>query len=181
MTDKRALLTDSALQLFYEKGINSVGINEVLKVSGVAKKTLYNHFDSKEALVLATLEARDQIFLGWLAKRLSEASSNAELVEALFASLTDWFNSRVPELPPFRGCFFINSSIECGETSKAVSIYCQTHKAKVRELIENQLAEPNASLLDALCLLKEGAIVSAYVSQDLEAANKAVPLAMAFV
>ena len=62
MTNKKQQLTDTALKLFYEKGINSVGINEVLKVSGIAKKTLYNHFSSKEELVLATLEQRDHTF-----------------------------------------------------------------------------------------------------------------------
>ena len=48
MNDKKKLLIDTALHLFYENGINSVGINEILKVSGVAKKTMYNHFKSKD-------------------------------------------------------------------------------------------------------------------------------------
>ena len=52
MSNKRELLTKTALDLFYKNGINSVGINEILKVSGVAKKTLYNYFGSKEELVL---------------------------------------------------------------------------------------------------------------------------------
>lgn len=56
MSKKRQQLINIALQLFYEKGINSVGINEILSVSGIAKKTLYNHFTSKEDLVLAALE-----------------------------------------------------------------------------------------------------------------------------
>ncbi|MDF4603837.1 TetR/AcrR family transcriptional regulator, partial [Vibrio parahaemolyticus] len=55
MNKKKQLLIDTALSLFYKQGINSIGINEVLKVSGVAKRTLYSHFESKEALILAAL------------------------------------------------------------------------------------------------------------------------------
>ncbi|WP_299666825.1 TetR/AcrR family transcriptional regulator [uncultured Psychromonas sp.] len=56
MNKKRQLLIDTALSLFYKKGINTIGINEILQVSGVAKNTLYNHFSSKEELILAALE-----------------------------------------------------------------------------------------------------------------------------
>ena len=44
MSKKRELLLNTALDLFYRQGINSIGINEVIKVSGVAKKTLYNRY-----------------------------------------------------------------------------------------------------------------------------------------
>ncbi|HFG1889890.1 TPA: TetR/AcrR family transcriptional regulator, partial [Vibrio cholerae] len=49
MNPKRQLLIDTALNLFYKNGINSIGINEVISVSGIAKRTLYSHFESKEA------------------------------------------------------------------------------------------------------------------------------------
>jgi AcrR family transcriptional regulator len=66
MSKKRQQLIDTALPLFYEKGINSVGINEILSVSGIAKKTLYNHFTSKEELVLAALEQRNDNLMAYL-------------------------------------------------------------------------------------------------------------------
>ena len=74
MSKKRDLLLSTALELFYRHGINSIGINEVIKVSGVAKKTLYSHFNSKEDLVLRALEKRHLIFIQWLEAKLDNTN-----------------------------------------------------------------------------------------------------------
>ncbi|QYJ99228.1 TetR/AcrR family transcriptional regulator [Shewanella alkalitolerans] len=176
MTDKRQLLIDTALSLFTERGINLVGINEVLKVSGVAKKTLYHHFSSKEALIVAVLETRHQIFIHWLEERLTPAQDDLGVIDALFSALDDWFNDRVPELSQFHGCLFINSAIECGDCRCQVSRFAKFHKQAVRELIGRRLSQPNEALLDLICLMKEGAIVSAMVSQDKGAALRSQTL-----
>lgn len=174
MNDKRALLVETALDLFYRKGINSVGINEVLTASGVAKKTLYHHFSGKEALVLATLEERDKRFLQWLEPQLKGSDSDQELVEKLFGALTIWFHNRAPELADFQGCFFINTSAEFPKQESEISGYCAKHKQNVRQLISRYLSSGNPALLDMICMLKEGAIVSAYTCNDLDAAEKCI-------
>ncbi|MHC6803822.1 TetR/AcrR family transcriptional regulator, partial [Vibrio antiquarius] len=92
MNKKKQLLIDTALSLFYKQGINSIGINEVLKVSGVAKRTLYSHFESKEALILAALEQRHQIFMAWLEEKLSSAQSSTDVIDQLFTALNGWFH-----------------------------------------------------------------------------------------
>ncbi|MGI9279903.1 MAG: TetR/AcrR family transcriptional regulator [Endozoicomonas sp.] len=181
MVDKRALLTETALQLFYKKGINSVGINEVLQVSGVAKKTLYNHFASKDALILATLTARDEVFINWISEQLDQAMNHNEVVDRLFLSLSNWFNDKVPELTPFKGCFFINASAECSPHSDEVAQYCRKHKSKVRETIRSKLPGYSDEIIDGLCLLKEGAIATAFVSGDKKAADKCLPLALKLI
>lgn len=178
MSDKRNLLVDTALRLFYDHGVNNVGINEVLKVAGVAKKTLYHHFSSKEALVLATLEARDQRFLSWLDGCLSGQTDDAAVVQALFHALDDWFHDRVTELDTFRGCFFINTSAELGEKDSRIAEYCAAHKRHVRVLIRNRLECRDAQWLDLLFLLKEGAIVSAHIGAERDAALRCIPLAL---
>ena len=58
--DKKEQLVATAFNLFYKYGIHAVGINRVLEESGIAKKTLYNHFSSKEDLIAATVEYCDQ-------------------------------------------------------------------------------------------------------------------------
>ncbi|WP_437608788.1 TetR/AcrR family transcriptional regulator [Erwinia sp. V71] len=177
MNDKKQQLITTALKLFNQKGINSVGINEVLAASGIAKKTLYHHFPGKEELVLATLEHRDALFMGWLTSRLEWATTKDDVVAALFAALSDWFHSEVVELSTFHGCFFINTAAEIRDASTAVARYCAEHKAKVRELIRQKLPHEEESFIDLLCLLKEGAIISAFVGQDLDAAEKSLQLA----
>lgn len=176
MSDKRQLLVDTALKLFYEKGIHSIGINEILKVSGVAKKTLYTHFESKEALVLTALKQRNDIFVQWLDKKLSGTETNHELVEKLFKALEEWFTSATPELGHFRGCFFVNTSAEFSDSNSDISLYCQTHKQRVKQLVETHLPTPNDTLLDAICLLKEGAINTAYVESDFSTPRKCIQL-----
>lgn len=164
MSKKRQLLIDTALELFYRNGIHSIGINEILKVSGVAKRTLYTHFESKEALVFATLEHRHAIFCKWLEAEISGSATNQSLIESLFQALERWFDSAEPQLGDFRGCFFINTSAEFSDFNSDISRYCATHKQEVRGIIHRQMSAENPLLLDAICLLKEGAITTAYMT-----------------
>jgi AcrR family transcriptional regulator len=173
MIDKRQHLLETALQLFYANGIQAVGINEVLKTSGIAKKTLYHHFSSKDALVLAALEARDERFCAWFESLIEGSLSNAELVERMFKGLSQWFNNEIEKLDAFRGCFFINTSAEFCDSTGPISSYCKEHKLKIRQIIAKHMVTSDDNLLDALCTLKEGSIVMAYVCQDKQAAEKA--------
>lgn len=164
MSQKRQLLIDIALKLFYQNGINSIGINEILKSSGVAKRTLYNHFESKDALVLAALEQRHQNFIGWLKQKLEGSQSNIEVVEAIFGALNSWFKGKEAILGDFRGCFFINTSAEFSDSECDISKYCGFHKQQVRSLIQQYLGSESSDLLDAICIMQEGAIVMAYMT-----------------
>ncbi|SDR35875.1 TetR/AcrR family transcriptional regulator [Pseudovibrio sp. Tun.PSC04-5.I4] len=179
MSEKRQQLITSAFGLFYEKGVHAVGINEVLAASGVAKKTLYNHFASKDELVSAVLDHRNEAYLSWLQRRLDTADTGLPQVDALFDALDDWFHDREEALFPFHGCFFINVSGECGEPDSAIHQQCAKHKADVEELVLTAMktlglsAEKTEEITEALCLLKDGAISKARVQGDKTAAVKA--------
>lgn len=194
MSAKRLQLVEAAFDLFYRKGVHAVGINEVLKISGVAKKTLYNHFSSKDELLLAVLEYRDDRFCEWLERACLEVvpAQASDRVLAVFDALDDWFNDRCEGLSPFRGCFFINVSGEYGDPNDPVYQQCALHKQRVRAIVQRLVSESvspglaagqservneKASLVDAICLLKEGAITQAYVSGDKDAALKAKKVA----
>ncbi len=164
MNKKRELLLNTALQLFYRQGINSIGINEVIKISGVAKKTLYSHFSGKEELVLAALSQRHLVFMSWLEQKLETVANDDELIDVLFHSLQSWFNGKETELGDFRGCFFINTSAEFSDPESEISRYCSYHKAQVRQLIESKLSNTSEELLNTICLLKEGVITTAYMT-----------------
>lgn len=168
MSTKKQRLVETALNLFYQQGIHSIGINEVLKSSGVAKRTLYTHFESKDALVLAALELRHARFLSWLNNLLVGANNSQELIDALFDGLSLWFKSQTPELGDFRGCFFINASAEFSDPHSDISRYCATHKREVRNTIAQSLQADDVQLLDAICMMKEGAITTAYLNPQAE-------------
>ncbi len=176
--NKRQQLIEQAFQLFYLQGIHAVGINQIVRQAKVAKKTLYSHFESKDALIEAVLAYRDERFLVWLDKRMTSVESGKPALLVMFDALDDWFNNRVPTLANFHGCFFINTCSEYGNPESTIYQLCQRHKLRVRELIMShvkqlQLNEDVNVLTDRLVLLKEGAIVTAQVQADKAAAKKA--------
>lgn len=182
MTDKRQQLIESAFTLFYQHGIHAVGINQILQQAGVAKKTLYTHFDSKETLVQAVLAYRDERFVDWLETRMQQQKPGKAALLSMFDALDDWFNNRVETLASFNGCFFINTCAEYGDPATPLHRQCHQHKQRVRALIRQQVKTMNSKtdqegLTDMLAMLKEGAIVTAQVQGDKQAAVKAKKLA----
>ena len=176
MTQKRQLLVDTALELFYLNGIKSIGINEVLKVSGVAKKTLYNYFESKNALILAVLEQRHTVFIEWLESQLKKADTDKEIVSILFTALKSWLSSAEPKLGEFRGCFFVNTSAEFSNPNSDIALYCQHHKKHVHQVISQYMPNTEPLFIDAICIMKEGVINAAYVANDHTAAKKGLQI-----
>ncbi|KZN14270.1 TetR/AcrR family transcriptional regulator [Marinomonas sp. TW1] len=166
MNTKRQLLINTALELFYQQGIHVIGINEVLKQSGIAKKTLYHHFDSKDALILAALQQRHEVFYQWLESKLNQADSDESMIEALFYALESWVSGKESVLGHFRGCFFVNSAVEFSAADSQIAQYCQYHKAQVKKLIGQGLQKQSIYLLDMVCLLKEGFISQSHVNQQ---------------
>jgi AcrR family transcriptional regulator len=79
----RERLIDTAADLFYERGLPNVGINEVTDRAGVARMTLYNNFDSKEALALAAFQRQVEIRRAVIEKRLARARTYFDFSEPL--------------------------------------------------------------------------------------------------
>ncbi|WP_417440958.1 TetR/AcrR family transcriptional regulator [Idiomarina sp.] len=177
--DKQELLIRTAFKLFYTRGIHAVGVNLVLAESGVAKKTLYHHFPSKDDLVEATVRYRDRCYRDWLISRLEHVPAGKDALLELFNALDDWFHDRVPDIDHFHGCFFVNASAEFGDQTSAIHRACAEHKACVTTLIRKHvnrlsLSEKKAEeITQLIVLLKEGAISLAYVQGNLNAAKEA--------
>ncbi|GGB50440.1 TetR family transcriptional regulator [Oceanisphaera marina] len=183
--DKRQQLVITAFELFYRQGIHAVGINQILQVSGIAKKTLYHHFAGKEALVVATLAYRDAVYLQWLDARLAQGKSTVTaVIDTLFAALDDWINDREQQLTPFQGCFFINTCGEYGDLGHDIHQQCASHKTAIMTMLADYLQRtglaPQAAerLATTLCLLKEGVTVQAHVQGNKQAAINARQLAL---
>ena len=62
----RRKLLDTARALFYEHGIRATGVSQIAAQAGVTKMTLYQHFASKEELIVAGLREEDAVWMGWL-------------------------------------------------------------------------------------------------------------------
>ncbi|MEB3212763.1 MAG: TetR/AcrR family transcriptional regulator, partial [Leptolyngbyaceae bacterium] len=104
----RDRIMKAASELFYREGVQSVGVDRIIAESGVAKMSLYNHFKSKDALIAAWLQQRDENWRTWFQTTVEkQATEPSERILALFDALEEWFSQ-----PDFRGCAFINSSVE---------------------------------------------------------------------
>lgn len=177
--DKRQHLVEAAFRLFYQHGIHAVGINTILADTGIAKKTLYNHFPSKDALIEATVLHHDQQFSHWLQARMALQPSGREALVGVFTALDDWFNDRIDDWLPFRGCYFTNACAEYGDGQHPVHLRCQDHKANLQRLFRSQLGQASVlpskqeRLARQLTQLKDGATVAAHVLGDRNAARAA--------
>lgn len=185
--NKRKALINTALPLFYKQGVHAVGINEILKQSGIAKKTLYNHFDSKEALILACIEERDARFMHWLTERCADKENLKDFIESLFNSLDEWINNRASSLGEFNGCFFVNVAAEYSSATHPIHQQCLKHKKYVKQLFNEQISildqqlAKHSDLVTTLMLLKEGCINCAFVLGDKDAAIKAKKVALTLI
>jgi AcrR family transcriptional regulator len=187
---RRDHLVDTALKLFCRRGFRATGIDAVLAESGVAKKTLYNHFRSKDELIIAALGRRDEQFFDGIREELvrltpqQEGDPRLAPVLAYFDALREWIES-----DGFNGCTFINASAEYPRRDDPVHVACANHKKQVTQFLESLIVDlPLQDRHEAalqLALLSDGAIVQAHTAGDasgvLHAKRAAVRLLGAFL
>lgn len=159
---KRDHLVETAWRLFYRDGYHAVGIDTILAEAGVAKMTLYNHFASKEELIIAVLETRHAQFSGSMneAIELAGAAPMKRLL-AVFDWLENWIEGE-----SFNGCAFIRAVVEFPAADEKPHQVAAAHKNAVVDRLVELCRE--AGVRDAatvgrqLALLLEGAIVTAH-------------------
>jgi AcrR family transcriptional regulator len=171
--DARGRILETAYALFSRHGIHAVGIDRIIAEAGIAKATLYRHFPSKENLVLAFLELREERWTrGWLmveAERLARAPG--ERLLAAFDALDEWFHRA-----DFEGCSFINTLLEIDDPNSPIHRAAAHHLAVIRELMNGYARDAGARDPEEVGfraqILMMGAIVSA-ARGDLDAAKRA--------
>ena len=170
---KREHLVETAGRLFARDGFRATGVDRILAEAGVAKMTLYNHFKSKDDLILEVLSRRDDGFRHWLAEEVAaRAAAPREQLLAVFDVLDAWFHQ-----PGFRGCTFVNAAAEFGAADAPPHRVAAEHKHRVgaylRDLAAAAGATDPAGLAEELMLLIEGAISLAHVAGRKSAARRA--------
>jgi AcrR family transcriptional regulator len=169
----RERILDTAYELFSHRGIHNVGVDELVERAGVAKATLYKHFSSKDELVLAFLEQREQIWTyGWVESetRRRGATPEAQLL-AIFDLFDEWFQG-----DDFEGCSFINTLLEFRDLDHPVGRASADYLENIRSVVHNLALEAGLRDPDAFALswhiLMKGAIVQA-AEGDRDAARRA--------
>ena len=151
-------ILETADRLFYLQGIRAVGVDTIAAEIGISKRTLYNHFPSKDALIAAYLERR------FVAPRPSEKPP-VEQILGTFDSLERRFSAK-----DFRGCPFVNAVAELGEadhaTRKIAIAFKESRRLWFRDLLM-QIGVANAeALATQLAVLVDGCIAQDLVRND---------------
>jgi len=172
-SEARERILEAAYDLFSHQGIRAVGIDSIIERSGVARMTLYRHFASKDALVLAFLERREERWtIGWLQREVEDRSADpAQRLLAIFDVFDGWF-----QRPDFEGCSFVNVLLEITDPANELHQASVEHLKRIRAFVAGLATEAGIDDPDAFArkwyILMKGSIVAAGEG-DIRAARRA--------
>ena len=169
----RERIDHAAYALFSRHGVRAVGVDTIVAHSGVAKKTLYFHYPSKEKLVLAFLQRREELWTqAWLqegAKR--RARRPADRLLAIFDVFDEWFHR-----PDYEGCAFVKVLLEHDDPAhpirKSTKDRIRTVRDFVRQLAEEARVRDPDGFARQWQIVMMGSIIAAYAG-DRDAARRA--------
>ena len=176
----RERLVDAAYELFAQRGIRDVGVDEIVTRSGVARATLYRHFKSKDELALAFLERREQrwTFGAVEAEARRRGTTAEERLLAIFDVFHEWF-----QRDDFEACSFVNVLFEM-RPAHLLGQASIVHLQNIRSMVEKLATEAGLSkpveFARSWHILMKGSIVSA-TEGDLQAARRAQKMARALI
>jgi AcrR family transcriptional regulator len=171
----RERLLAAADELFYENGVNLVGIDRIIEHAGVAKASLYDCFGSKDELIRCYLQRRSERRQARIRERMARFQGPRDKILSVF----DLLEETVAE-PNYRGCAFQRAGAEAGAGS-TIKGACDDSRAWIRtqftELARAAGAHDPESLGRQLVLIYDGAAVAAHVDRDLNSPKAARALA----
>ena len=166
-TDTRERIIAAAAKLFYSEGVRAVSVDAVAEKADVTKRTLYYHFDSKDELIAAYLETRDQPNLAVYRRWFAETDGDLPVkIRGIFDNL-----ARSARHPKWKGCGYLRTSAELANMPGHPAIKVgAAHKKNVEEWLtalfeEQHLAEP-PKLARQIVLLLDGSFAAVLLHRD---------------
>jgi len=175
----RERIVDTAMRLFNEHGAHTVGIDRIIAESGVAKRTFYNHFPSKAALLAEFFRRRDAVWFARIDAYVADPKlTPAGRVLAVFDALAEWYGR-----PDFFGCSFIRGLSEFGDDgdSPELATCVREHFARLEKRLAALVrpVRPNdfSTIAAQLMVLVAGGTVVAHATRDPAVATRNKALA----
>jgi AcrR family transcriptional regulator len=166
-------LLGATSELTYEQGITGTGVDAIAARAGVTKRTLYQHFGSKDRLVAEALDARHRRAL--LALETNARRRSEETGEPAILSLFDVIENALATKTR-AGCAFINASLEINRPGHPVREAALAHLRAREELVHRLLVEAGVEdpeLAPQVVLLVDGAYAVGGTRRDPTAARHA--------
>jgi AcrR family transcriptional regulator len=179
-SETRDRIVNASYTLFSRRSTRDVAMDEVVAASGVAKATLYRHFATKDDLVLAFLERREEIWtLGIIEGGARARSDDGEgRLFAIFDVLEEWF-----QRDDYEACSFVKVLLELG-ADHPLGRASSARLARIRSMVSRFAREAGLRDPDEFALswniLMTGAIVQA-VEGDRKAAARARLMAVPLI
>jgi AcrR family transcriptional regulator len=173
-TTTRERLVETAHGLFYREGFHTVGLDRILGEVGVTKTTFYNHFQSKDDLMLEVLRRHDRWWRDTFQQKLREYGGDTPRgqLEAVFDVVEELFNSG-----EYSGCIFINVAVEFPLPHDPAHQAAAEHKATMESIIRELAGYAGAADASAFAreftLLMEGAYVTQHITRRDDTASSA--------
>jgi AcrR family transcriptional regulator len=171
-TSSRSRILEVAHELFYSDGFHNVGLDRILHEVGVTKTTFYNHFESKDDLVLEVLRMHDRWWRDTFQQLLRKHGGDTPRGQLLAVPdvLNEIFTS-----DDYNGCIFINVAVEFPLPHDPAHIAAKEHKRAMedilRELAGYAGASDPATLAQELAMIMEGAYVTQQVTRTPETSD----------
>jgi AcrR family transcriptional regulator len=174
----RERIVQAAAKLFHGEGIRAVSVDAIAEKAAITKRTLYYHFRSKDDLIAAYLEARDQSNLALFKQWFVETEGDLpDKVAGIFRNL-----ARSASHPKWKGCGFLRTSVELvNMPGHPAMIIGRAHKLRVEDWFcsvfeEAGVGKPARRLARQVMLLLDGSFATVLLHRDptyMEAAGDA--------
>lgn len=132
----RERLLRSAAALFASRGIAAVGLDELTAHAGVARNSLYHHFESKDGLVAAYLNDCHDRWLGWMKSEAAKRADPRARLLSVFETLSEWHRT-----DEYHGCPFVRAAGELGVGVGRVKAAMDAHTGATTAWLESLAAE----------------------------------------
>lgn len=137
MSQKRQQLIDAAERIFYEEGFFATGVDSVIDRAGISRRTMYQHFKSKDDLVVAVLQQRDRTYFEYIdRKRLSIGASPQAIALKLAKSHARWLADEGRH-----GCLFMKALAEYSNHSRKITEVAREHKHSLHRYLSRLFAD----------------------------------------
>ncbi|AMS44069.1 TetR/AcrR family transcriptional regulator [Aminobacter aminovorans] len=163
----RERIVDAASKLFYGEGIRAVSVDAVAEKAGLTKRTLYYHFQSKDELIAAYLDGRDQPNLALFQRWFGEAEGGIDQkIRAIFQNL-----AKAARHPRWKGCGYLRTAAELADMPGHPAIKTGiAHKKRVEAWLASAFAAEGVRspelLARQIILLLDGCFAVVLLNRD---------------
>ncbi|WP_432288458.1 TetR/AcrR family transcriptional regulator [Aminobacter sp. BA135] len=163
----RERIVDAASKLFYGEGIRAVSVDAVAEKAGLTKRTLYYHFQSKDELIAAYLDGRDQPNLALFQRWFGEAEGGIDQkIRAIFQNL-----AKAARHPRWKGCGYLRTAAELADMPGHPAIQTGiAHKKRVEAWLASAFAAEGVRspglLARQIILLLDGCFAVVLLNRD---------------